>query len=523
MSLDRKETVESEVSNLAGRDESPDVTPSRRRWWVLGGLIAAAAAAGWFFIIQQSGSTDVASATGPLSTGQVVRTDLVQTESLDGILGRLDGDPVPAGTAGTVTTAADPGQTVRQGEVLLTVDANPVVLMYGETPAFRDLGPTEDTIAINSRGNGTVTSVVESGTSIVQGDVLYSVNGEPVAVLYGEVPAYRTLQDARTDLQGDDILQLEQALTDLGYNGGTVTVDGTYTGNTAAMVEDWQADIGATTDGSVDLGEVVFIPGPAVVIDVGVAVGDGVNDGRLIANVTGTVPSQGADVQALEENLVALGFDAEGGMAADGVWDDATTEAVLLWQAEVGAETDGVVDLGEVVFAVGPLRVTEQIAGVGSSVNPGAPVLGVSSSDIVVTVALPSADQGALEAGDVVTVVLPGRVEAAATVTEVATIATVNQQDVASFDVTIVLDDSSLADGLDRAPVEVEYVTDTAFGVLAVPVTSLLVLAEGGYAVEVDTGSGQTQLIGVEPGFFADGLVEVDANGLSVGDRVVVP
>ena len=113
--------------------------------------------------------------------------------------------------------------------------------------------------------------------------------------------------------------------------------------------------------------------------------------------------------------------------------------------------------------------------------------------------------------------------EAPATVTEVATIATVNQQGGASFAVTIVLDDPSLADGLDRAPVDVEYVTDTAFGVLAVPVTSLLVLAEGGYAVEVDAGNGQTQLIGVEPGFFADGLVEVDADGLSAGDRVVIP
>jgi peptidoglycan hydrolase-like protein with peptidoglycan-binding domain len=477
----------------------------------------------WFLFAGDGDGTATDSDARPANTGQVVRTDLVQTESLDGTLGRLDGDPVPAGAAGTVTTAAEPGQTVEQGGILLTVDGNPVVLMYGETPAFRNLAPTEDTITVNSRSNGTLTSVVESGTAIEQGDVLYTVNGQPVAVLYGIVPAYRTLHDARTDLEGDDVLQLEQALTDLGYNGGTVTVDGVFTSNTAAMVEDWQEDIGATADGSVSLGEIVFIPGPAVVIDVGVAVGDGVNDGRFVANVTGTVPSEGADVQALEENLLALGFHAEGALVADGVWDAATTDAVLAWQADAGAEADGVVDLGEVVFSVGPLRVTEQIAGVGSSVNPGAPVLGVSSSDTVVTVALPSEDQGVLEAGDSVTVLLPGRVEAQATVTEVATIATVNQQGVASFEVTIVLEDASLAEGLDRAPVEVEYVTDTAFGVLAVPVNSLLVLAEGGYAVEVDSGGGQSQLVGVNPGFFADGMVEVDAAGLSAGDRVVIP
>ena len=488
MSLDSKDLVDTETS---AHDQDAAGSPGRRRWWILAGLIAVAAVGAWWILTQGDGSTDSVATTGPVSTGEVVRTDLVQTESLDGTLGRLDGDPVPAGTAGTVTTAVAPGETVAQGEVLLTVDANPVVLMYAETPAFRDLAPTTDTVAVNSRSNGTVTSVAETGTSLEQGDVLFTVNGQPVAVLYGDVPAYRTMQDARTDLEGDDILQLEQALTDLGYNGGTVTVDGVFTANTAAMVEDWQADIGATADGSVNLGEVVFIPGPALVIDVGVAVGDGVNDGRLVANITGVTPSEGADVAALEDNLVALGFDADGAMVSDGTWDDSTTTAVLAWQTAIGAEADGVVDFGEVWFATGPLRITEQIAGVGSSVNPGAPVLAVSSSDTVVTVALPSEDQGSLVAGDVVTVVLPGRVEAPATVTEVATIATVNQQGGASFAVTIVLDDPSLADGLDRAPVDVEYVTDTAFGVLAVPVTSLLVLAEGGYAVEVDAGNGR--------------------------------
>lgn len=523
MSLDQKETLGVGPSDLGELDDNPAETPSRRRWWIIASLVAVAAVAAWWVVAQGDGATENAVAAGPARTGEVVRTDLVQTESLAGTLGRLAGDPVPAGTAGTVTTAAAPGETVERGDVLLTVDANPVVLMYAETPAFRDLAPTEDTIAINGRSNGTVTSIVETGTSIEQGDVLYTVNGEPIAVLYGDVPAYRTMQDARTNLEGDDILQLEQALTDLGYNAGTVTVDGIYTANTANMVEDWQQDIGATADGSVNLGEVVFIPGRAVVIDVALAVGDGVNDGRLVANLTGTTPSEGSDVQALEENLATLGFDADGAMVADGVWDDATTRAVLAWQTAIGAEADGVVDFGEVWFATGPLRITEQITGIGGSVNPGAPVLAVSSSDTVVTVPLPSEDQGDLEAGDAVSVVLPGQVEASAIVTEVATIATVNQQGAASFDVTIVLDDSSLADGLDRAPVDVEYVTDTASGVLAVPVTSLLVLAEGGYAVEVDIGDGQTQLIAVDPGFFSDGLVEVDATGLSVGDRVVIP
>ncbi len=93
----------------------------------------------------------------------------------------------------------------------------------------------------------------------------------------------------------------------------------------------------------------------------------------------------------------------------------------------------------------------------------------------------------------------------------------------AVFEVTISLDDPAVASGLDEAPVDVLVVTDSAIGVLAVPVTALVVLAEGGYAVEVDAGGGATRLVGVEVGFFADGLVEISGADLVAGDRVVVP
>ncbi len=86
----------------------------------------------------------------------------------------------------------------------------------------------------------------------------------------------------------------------------------------------------------------------------------------------------------------------------------------------------------------------------------------------------------------------------------------------------IVLDDPAAATGLDEAPVDVEVVTDSRTDVMAVPVTSLLALAEGGYAVEVADGDG-TRLVAVEPGFYASGLVEITSGDIAPGDRVVVP
>ncbi len=117
---------------------------------------------------------------------------------------------------------------------------------------------------------------------------------------------------------------------------------------------------------------------------------------------------------------------------------------------------------------------------------------------------------------------LPDGTEVPATVVDVASVATLAGNSTV-FEVTIALDDPSAAASLDEAPVDVLIVTDSARGVMAVPVTALLVLAEGGYAVEVDAGGGQTRLIGVEPGFFGDGLVEVQSGSLQLDDRVVVP
>ena len=146
----------------------------------------------------------------------------------------------------------------------------------------------------------------------------------------------------------------------------------------------------------------------------------------------------------------------------------------------------------------------------------------ISSAEKLVTMNLPASDQGIVEAGDSVTVELPDGSGVGAVVIDVASIATVANNNTV-FEVTIALDNPAAAAGLDEAPVDVLIVTDSAPGVMAVPVTALLVLAEGGYAVEVDDGAGGTDYVGVEPGFFADGLVEVTASGLSIGDRVVVP
>ena len=73
------------------------------------------------------------------------------------------------------------------------------------------------------------------------------------------------------------------------------------------------------------------------------------------------------------------------------------------------------------------------------------------------------------------------------------------------------------------AAVSVVVSTDVAEEALIVPVTALLALAEGGYAVERVTRGDEVELVGVEIGLIAEARVQVVSEGLEAGDKVRIP
>lgn len=498
--------------------------PKKRstRGWIVAVIVAAALAAVVWFITQNGTNETDSTAAIPLSFSEVVIRDLEEIEELSGTLGFDAGDPISSRFGGTLTSSVEAGDIVHEGDALFAIDNQPIVLLYGSDPIYRNLAIGEDQVQVMGRLAGPITEIVEPGTIIEQGDVLYRADGEPVAVLYGDTLAYRTLRDASTNLTGADVEQLETALVALGYDPNeTLTVDDEFTYATGQVVEDWQRDIGANDDGVLNLGEVVFIPGPALVVDAAQS-GDTAGPNAPVLTLLTGDPMTGTDISQLENSLSTQGFDPG---TVDGIFTVETQEALIDWQQSVGMEPDGVVDVGEVIFLPDSIRIAAANVTVGSSVNPGAAVLATSSNQSIVAVALAARDQGLLAEGDQVTVVLPNDVETPATVTFVAALATVSgagQEQQATFEVLIELDDDSEAAGFDEAPVDVLVITDQRLGALAVPVSSLLALAEGGYAVEVDRGNGQTALVAVDPGMYADGYVEIEAEGLQQGDRVVM-
>lgn len=498
----------------------PAKKPRKIRWIPIGvglGLIGLAAWA----LSAQGGDAELVD-TAPLKFAEVVRTDLVEETEYDGTLGRLSGDSVTASHQGTVTALPEPGQTLNQGDTAYQLDGTNVVLLYGDTPQYRDLGLSADEQSVTAGTAGTITAVLEPGTPVVQGDVLYEIDGEPVVALYGTAPAYRQLADLSTNQTGTDVHQLESALDALGFvSAGEMTVDDEFTGATASVVEQWQEAIGANEDGRVDLGEIVFIPGPTQVATAPMSVGDTVGNAQPVMTLYGATSMTGPDVEQLESALSELGFDANGTMIVDGIFTEETTSAVLEFEVAYDLVADGRITSGEVTFTPNAVRVADTLASLGGSVNAGTPILAVTGERILVLVNLPASDQGTVTEGMAVVVELPDQTETPATVVSVATSATVVGNETV-FEVEIELDDPSVAVGLDEAPVDVKVVTDSVENVIAVPVAALLALAEGGYAVEVDAGGGQTRLVAVDPGFFADGFVEVDAN-LEPGDQVVIP
>jgi peptidoglycan hydrolase-like protein with peptidoglycan-binding domain len=147
--------------------------------------------------------------------------------------------------------------------------------------------------------------------------VLYTADQEPVVVLIGDLPAWRTLEQGVED--GADVRQLEENLAALGY-GDDVDVDETFTADTAAAVEAWETDLGrAAPDGRVRIGDVVFLTAPGDVVGHDASVGDTLEAGAPVMTIGSEQRIVVADVDASE----AGGWTP--GSTVEVEWADGTT------------------------------------------------------------------------------------------------------------------------------------------------------------------------------------------------------
>lgn len=267
-------------------------------------------------------------------------------------------------------------------------------------------------------------------------------------------------------------------------------------------------------------GTLTWLPAPGTVVDRGKHVYK--VDNRPVWLFFGDTPLwrnldkpgiKGPDVKIVKDNLAALGYKSGG--AADEL-TPATIDAVKRWQKAEKVDQSGVVELADVVVLPGKVRV-ESVTAKLSAPGEG-PLMSVTAPGKAVDASVDARQADVFRKDMKVTVVLPNGKETSGTVrsvsTEVKEQKNGNGEDAPTIAVDIAIDD---AGEFDSGPVRVRITSTARQGVLAVPVTALLALREGGYAIQ--TGAGQ--LIPVKTGLFAGGLVEISGGGLSDGMQVV--
>ncbi len=263
-----------------------------------------------------------------------------------------DGDP--CGPAPTSTSAPTPSSSGAPGAGtpaggLPTGGALPARGLGGGAGAGGGTGSGSSGAASAQAATPTemVTSLLAAGTAVHSGDVVYSVEGRPVVALAGAVPAWRDLASGIDD--GADIVQLEAALTALGYSDdGALTVDEAWDGHTTAAVKAWQTGLGLEATGEVPLGYVVFVPADTTVTAVNAAVGQKLADGDAVLRLA--TPSQEvvATVPAELRPVVAPGLSVE-------------VSGVAATVTRLGSATgsDGTVDVVAYITPSGPITAAD--------------------------------------------------------------------------------------------------------------------------------------------------------------------
>lgn len=174
----------------------------------------------------------------------------------------------------------------------------------------------------------TVTWLPAPGTVVPRGQVAYRVNDLPVPVLHGGIPPYRPL---RSGDSGNDVRQLEENLSALGYGG--FTVDSDYTDATADAVRAWQEDLGRVETGVVEVGDMVVAPGDLRVAEWKAQPGAQANG--PVFTYTGTIKTVTVALDVAKQHLVR-----DGGKATITLPDGATVDGTVTSVGTVATQVE---------------------------------------------------------------------------------------------------------------------------------------------------------------------------------------
>jgi peptidoglycan hydrolase-like protein with peptidoglycan-binding domain len=385
------------------------------------------------------------------------------------------------------------------------------------------------TLELYDRLGGTFTWLPSVGALIGRGGTLWRIDDLPVVLMYGSVPAYRTLKQGMSD--GPDVTELNENLIDLGFDPyGAITDEESFGEATAAAVKRWQKANGLPETGEVELGRVVFAPGARRVTDVKVTLGQDPPGAATPTETTATTPAAtrraanepGAGKSPAKKpgsNSPRKGKGSPGKDKSKPAKEQPT-------QDKPAAESPA----KERAATEKPAKDDPGKESPSGEASAGEVVLTTTSTQQIVQLKVKPEQQQLAKLGETVTVQLPGGGEAPGRVTEVGTVASESssaanepkgssgESGESTIPVTITLEHHVAH--LDEAPVSVELVKSIRRNVLTVPATALIATAGGGYAVEA-LEQDRRVTVPVTPGMFADGYVQVEGAGVREGMTLI--
>ena len=462
---------------------------------------------------------------------------------------------------------------------------------------------------VYNRLSGTITWLPQVGQVIKPGQTLYKVNGEPVLLMDGTTPAYRDLGPSDSD--GADIEELNRNLVKLGFNAANVTVDDVWQAATTEGVDLLQESLGETETGTLTLGQIVFLPGDQLVTTVDGTLGStgGTNASATVdpaspefvdysvalrpsapsahkaaghktaktkkcpttsgtstpstTSTTSTTPTQSTTgtesgnckskksgkptaEQQLQALLALLKAETEqlksnhngGGNPSGGSGSPSSSGSGSHGSGNSGAGSAGSGNSGSGNTGSGNGGSGNSGSGNSGSGNATA-ILQTTSTQLVVTVDLAATVQSEAVVGEHVTVEMPNGDLVNGKITAVSPVAQSSSNDnngngnsgngnngnngngnngngsSSTIPVTVTLSGHNTGAGLDQAAVSVNFVQQKATNVLSVPVTALLATGGGNYAVQ--EAAAPHTVIPVTTGLFAAGYVEISGSGIYPG------
>ncbi len=198
------------------------------------------------------------------------------------------GTPAPPAAAGQVAT-----QRVSQGTLTSQEQENGTV-EYAHS------------YTVTAPSAGVYTALPQAGQVVKQGQSLFRMSGQPVVLLYGDTPAYRTLF---AGMSGADVAELNADLVALGDASRASVPAGSYTftAATAAGLSRLQGALGLPVTGDLPLGQAVFLPGAVDVSSVTPGIGETAATGAMVLGVTSTTLQVAVQIDASQQSLVHVG------------------------------------------------------------------------------------------------------------------------------------------------------------------------------------------------------------------------